>query len=247
MRGTLFFAILVALLLPRLEVDAVSAKALFQEGVASCQAGDYAKAAEAFRQSLAIQPAAGTLLNLGIADWRRGRVGDAVLSWQRAAWMNPFNRDASGNLRFARRVAALAAPDLTWYEIASTWLPANAWAWLAAGSFWFAVGLVILPAVLGYRKTGRHQALAAFGLAVFLFSLPPCVGVVTRSKLGFVLETNVPLRLTPTRYAEAVATLDAGEPARAVRRRGDYLFIRTQNGSGWVVRTELGLVCPARK
>lgn len=226
---------------------AVPADVFFHEGVAACQSGDYAKGAKAFREAFAVQPASGTLLNLGLADWRRGRVGDAILSWERAAWMNPFNREASHNLRFAREIASLDEPDLTWYEIASTWLPANAWAWLADASLWFTVGIVTLPVILRRRKTGWHQALAAVGLGIFLFSLPACVGVITRSTLGFVLETNVPLRLTPTRDAETVATLSAGEPARTVRRHGDYVLIRTPNGSGWVVRSELALVCPVQK
>ena len=125
-------------------------------------------------------------------------------------------------------------PELTWFEQASTWLPANWWTWLAGGSLWLAVALVTLPGFFRIRKAGWHQTVSALSLGVFFLSLAPSVGVVTRSNLGIVLENNTLLRLTPTQSAESVATLPPGEPVRELRQRGDYLFVHTQNGDGWV-------------
>jgi tetratricopeptide (TPR) repeat protein len=224
---------------------AAATDALFQDGLEACRAGQFATAAQAFRNSLAKQPASGTLLNLGISEWRRGRVGEAVLSWEQAALLDPFNQEARSNLLFAREVAQLEPPDFTWYEVASTWLPANTWAWIAGGSLWLAVAMVILPGILRVRKTVWHQSLAALGLVVFLLSIPAYVGVVTRAQFGIVLEKNTRLGLTPTQEAETVASLSAGETARKLRARGDYYFIRTQRGSGWIERKQLGLLCPA--
>lgn len=224
---------------------AAAADALFREGVEACRAGQYTAAAQAFRNSLTQQPASGTLLNLGISEWRRGRVGEAVLSWEQAAWLDPFNKDARNNLLFAREVAQLEPPDFTWYEVASTWLPASTWAWIAGGSLWLAVAMVTLPGILRVRKTAWHQTMAALGLVVFLLSIPAYAGVVTRAQFGIVLEKNTRLGLTPTQEAEAVASLSAGETARKLRVRGEYYFIRTQRGSGWVERRQLGLLCPA--
>jgi hypothetical protein len=39
-----------------------------------------------------------------------------------------------------------------------------------------------------------------------------------------------------------ISTLNAGEPARKLRTRGNYFFIRTENGSGWIEQNQLGLV-----
>jgi hypothetical protein len=68
--------------------------------------------------------------------------------------------------------------------------------------------------------------------------------VVSRTEIGFVLKKNAPLLLTPTREAEVVSTLNAGEPARRLRTRGDYFFIRTAFAAGWISREQFGLVCP---
>jgi hypothetical protein len=56
-----------------------------------------------------------------------------------------------------------------------------------------------------------------------------------------VLQKDTPLRLTPTREAQAVTRLAAGEPARFVRTRGNYVLIRTNRTLGWVEREQFGL------
>jgi len=216
----------------------------FQAGVEDFQTGQFVEAAKAFRTSLAARPAAGTLVNLGLTEWRRGRTGAAIQAWEQALWVDALNPQARNNLLFARESTGLDAPQLTWYETASTWLPTNSWAWITGAALWLALGMVTLPAVLRWRRAGWHQALAALGLGVFLLSLPAHLGVLTRSHLGFVLDRKTPLRLTPTGEADSVATLAAGEPVRQLRVRGDYAYVRTPSGNGWVEREKLGLICP---
>jgi tetratricopeptide (TPR) repeat protein len=227
--------------------SAASPEARFQDGVAAYRAGDYAIAAEAFRESVTLQPASGALQNLGNAEWQRRRTGAAILAWDQALWLDPFNRPARENLRFARKNAQLEAPDLAWYEVISTWLPVSWWAWIAGASLWLAVGMGLLPGILRQRKATWHQAFAAVALMVFLLSVPADVGVETRSRIGFVLQKDTPLRLTPTLEAQAVAHLVAGEPARLVRTRGNYVLIRTNRTLGWVEQDQLGLTCPRRR
>jgi tetratricopeptide (TPR) repeat protein len=216
----------------------------FHAGVAAYEAGQFDLAAQSFSNSLAEQTAPGTLLNLGLAEWQRGRVGDAILAWEQAAWLDPFDHDAQNNLFYAQQSAEVNPPELTWFEQASIWLPANFWTWIAGGSLWLAVALVTVPGFFRLRKAGWHQAVAALALGVFLLSLAPCAGIVTRSKIGIVTEKNTLLRLTPTQSAETVASLPPGEPVRALRRHGDYFFVHTQNGNGWVGHQQIRFVCP---
>ena len=216
----------------------------FREGVAAYEAGRYEPAAQAFQDSLSQQTAAGTLLNLGLAEWRGGRTGEAMVAWEQSAWLNPFNPDARHNLLYAQETIQVNPLELTRCELASTWLPASFWAWIAGGSLWLAVALVTLPGFFRARKAGWHQTLAALALGIFLLSLPPNLGVFTRAALGLVTEKNTPLRLTATQSAETVATLSAGEPVRQLRARGDYLFVHTQYGNGWIGRHQIKWICP---
>src|SRR5262245_50515468 len=100
-----------------------SPAALFQKGVKEYRDGNYASAAEAFHDATALKPASGTLQNLGNSEWQTGRFGPAILAWEQSVLLDPFNNLARSNLRFARRTAQIEAPDLSWPEVISSWLP----------------------------------------------------------------------------------------------------------------------------
>ncbi|MGD0259831.1 MAG: hypothetical protein ABSD29_08380 [Verrucomicrobiota bacterium] len=235
------------LLAPLLSLAALASSpdSLFQAGVTAYRAADYTRAAEAFGQSVNLQPASGTLQDLGNAEWQCRRTGEAILAWEQALWLDPFNEFARQNLRFARKTAQLEAPELAWYEVISTWLPVAWWAWIAGGSLWLAVGMGALPGILRRRKSTWHQAIAALSLMVFLLSIPALFGVQTRARIGFVLQKDTPLRLTPTLEAQALTRLASGDPARWLRARGRYVLIRTSRALGWVEQDQFGLTCPA--
>lgn len=235
--GGLLF--LLAMLLP-----GFAATNDFTLGQQAYEQHDFVTAAQHFSAVVSNAPSAGGYRNLGNAAWLSGEVADALLAWERAAWIDPRETAARNNLQFAREVAQLEAPDLTWGEIASTWLPGDWWAWLAGVSLWFAVGLVVLPAVLRWRKSGWQQALMAVGLGIFLLSLPANYGAVTRTQLGLVREAETPLRLTPTAEGEPTTKLAAGEPGRVLRERGRFLLVRTRFATGWIEREKFGFICP---
>ena len=219
-----------------------SADALFRFGTNSFNAGEYVQAAAAFAQAAALQPSGGTLQNLGLSDWQCARTGPAILAWEQALWVDPFNQAARINLRFARRIAQLEAPDLNWAEVVSSWLPANWWAWVGGISLWTAVGISTVPGLLRWRRAAWHQAVAPFSLAMFLLSFPAQIGINSRSKLGFVLLKDTPLRLTPTAEAQVITRLAAGEPGRVERTRGNYLLIRASHTAGWIERKQFQLI-----
>lgn len=214
----------------------------FAQGLAAYRIGQFATAAQAFENAAAVQPAAGAFVNLGLAEWQRGHSGSAILAWEQALWIDPFNKPAAEDLSFARQVTQLDAPQLNWFETLSSWLPSAAWLWLTGASLWLAVGMVLLPPVFRRQKAAWHQTLAAFGLCVFLFSLAGNWGVISRTHIGFVLEDNAPLLLTPTRDGEVTSTLTSGEPARKLRMLGNYYLIRTISETGWIEREQFGLV-----
>jgi tetratricopeptide (TPR) repeat protein len=220
------------------------AETAFQQATNAFHLGDYPQAARLFRQANNLQLGSGTLQNLGSAEWEKGEAGLAVLAWEQALWVDSFNRGARQNLAYARRAAQLQEPELSWHEKVSTWLPVNYWAWITGGSLWLALSMVVLPGVFRRRRSSWHQATAAAALTIFLLGLPAHIGVQTRTNLGFILHGETPLRLTPTAEAQVIARLQAGEPARQERTRGDYTLVKTGSARGWVETSQLGLICP---
>jgi hypothetical protein len=220
------------------------ARILFEGGVTAYRAYEFRLAAELFQDSIKMKPTTGALRNLGNAEWQRGQVGRAVLAWEQALWLDPFDRLARGNLEYARKNAQIDPPELAWHEATSLYLPTSWWAWLAGLSLWVAIGAAILPVVLRVRKATWHQAVAALGLAGFLLTIPAHFGISGRAKLGFVLERETPLRLTPTAEAQAITRLASGEPARVETQRGEFLLVRTGRARGWLHVADFGAICP---
>jgi hypothetical protein len=218
----------------------------FRQGCEAFAAGAYEQAAAAFRDLVALEPSSGALHNLGNAEWRRGQTGEAILAWERAQWLSPFSANTRANLRYARQKAQLPSTSLAWYEICSSWLPVSVWPVLAAVSLWVALAMVMLPGVLRWRKADWHQALAAGCLAIFLLTLPALLGVHTRAKFGVIRTQDTLLRLTPTREAQTLGKLPAGELARLERQRGQYVYVRAGNdAAGWIERRQFGLIAGA--
>jgi hypothetical protein len=215
---------------------------LFHQGVEAYRAGNYTGAVSAFQAAADLAPSGGIMQNLGNAEWQAQQVGPAVLAWERALWVDPLERSARANLRFARKAAQLESPQLGWYEVVSTWLPANAWGWLASVSLWIAVGVVLVPHVFRRSKAGWHQAVSALALTLLFLSLPALVGVHSRARVGFVIAKDTPLRMTPTEESQFLGRMASGDPGRVLRIRGRYALIRTPRATGWVENVQFSTV-----
>lgn len=236
-----FLPLLVALAL-RLPAVAAHPES-FQAGTQAYLGGNFPQAATLYRQSADASLAPGTLHNLGNAEWKSGRPGPAILAWEQAQWLTPSSVNTRANLRFARHSAQLESPSLSWFEICSTWLPVNAWLCLASLSLWLAASMMLLPVIFRWKKSDWHQGLAAGGFAIFLVTVPALLGVHSRSKLGVLLPKQTALRLTPTKEAQTLGQLPAGEIARLELERGDYVYVRAGNdAAGWVERSQFGLI-----
>ncbi len=221
----------------------------FAKGLADYDAARFVQAADDFRSASESARTAAAFYNLGDAEWQSagvsnsdGRVSAAILAWERAQWLAPYNRNATANLRYARRARQLETPDLAWYEICSTWLPVNAWAWLACASFWLAIAMVMLPGIFGWRRTSLKQTVAAASFAIFLLTIPALIGIRSRASLGIVMPDQAPLRLTPTAEAQVVTRLPAGASARLERTKGKYVYVRAGISVGWLEREQFALI-----
>jgi len=224
------------------EARGASHETLFRDGANAYRAADYETAAKILRESVLRYPASGTYQNLGLTEWQRSQPGPAVLAWEQSLWLDPFNQSARNNLRFARKAAQLDAPDLSWDEVISTWLPVNWWGWIVCLSLWLAFGAISIPIFLRRPKASWHQSIAAFGLMLFLLGLPAQFGVHKRERIGFVMEKGTALRLTPTLEAQTTSQLFPGEPVRCMRSRGEFLLVRSNRSTGWVQRKQLGFL-----
>jgi hypothetical protein len=216
------------------EVEAAKRKD-FDQATELYRAGNFAEA-EALLNRLSWSSAApGALHNLGNAEFKLGNVGTAILAWEQAHSLDPWNRNTTANLRFARNHAALLPPSLSWSEKYSSWLPADCWLWTASLCFWVGLACLALPPLLARPRTAWTQAGAVVTLSTFILTLPALAGLSSRARLGVVTRAEAPLRLTPTQEGEVLGKLPAGDVARVELTRGPYLYVRGDGDrAGWV-------------
>jgi len=222
----------------------------FELSRAFYETGEYDNAAKALRDPAgdAQRPgrtSPGLLHNLGNSEFKLGRLGFAILAWERARALDPFFRNTMANLRFARGEAGLTEPEFAWHEKYSALLPPDAWIWTAAGAFWIAAALLALPTLVKRKRTAWTQGGAVVAIGVFLLTVPALTGIAARGKIGVVVATDSLLRLTPTKEGETLGKLTEGELARVEKARGEYLYVRgASDRAGWVRQEEFAKIWP---
>lgn len=163
---------IILLILAAVNILAASAMSLAQRADSAYSAENYREAIDLYRQSIERDGvSADVFYNLGNAYYRDGKLGRAVLSYERSLRIDPTDADARSNLAFVRsRIQDRPEDDTTFlaglhHSLVHS-MTANAWAWTA-----FAVFLLLMGAVTLYifskrvalRKTGF------FGGIVLLF------------------------------------------------------------------------------
>jgi len=141
--------------------------------------GSYAEAAQIYEQLLSQGMVNSSLYyNLGNSYLVQGDLGRAILNYQRAARLNPRDKDIQANLGIARARSAndyvpeTANPIQSLSGFTSSWMTLNETGIIAL-VFWFLLGFMLLA----YRQfspgSGRLHTLLQYGmvLAVLLFAI----------------------------------------------------------------------------
>jgi tetratricopeptide (TPR) repeat protein len=187
------------------------------------------------------------LFNLANAQVAEGKLGPAILNYERARWLAPNDPDIAANLAFARQKAgvepespsrlATVAHSLTWTE----------WSILAAAMLW------LLAAALPLRRILPRAAPATTaGAVVAALVLLSALGAVALRwpdlDRAIVTSPNAAARVSPVTVIQPLFALRAGEPVTIKRTHGAFLLISNREGrEGWVSRDSVTpVVNPSR-
>jgi len=213
--------------------------------------GRFAEAAAAFEK---IEPkTANVYFNLGNALFRQGKLGLALLNYERARRLAPRDPDILANVRFAQQklgVDEVNAPPKAWqrflclavesrtigewsvYELAGLWLTV-----LAIGG-WLAVpklrtGLLVISVA------------AFFGFAVSAFALGYRVVNDRAAPEAIVVAGDTEARFAPLPDSTVHFRLPEGGKVAIREDRGQWLFIERADGQqGWVRNDAVARLTP---
>ncbi|HHV44134.1 MAG TPA: tetratricopeptide repeat protein [Firmicutes bacterium] len=231
--GILVLVLLMGLGMP---VAAQEPEALFVLANERYLAGDYAGAIEYYEELVDLYPSANVYYNLGNAYYRQGKLGYAILNYQRAQRLAPRDRDIAHNLEYLRS----QVPGEQRWEFRHLFEP---FTWRELQALLVISYLMLLTAGLLVRKrtapwkatlvlTGMLLVFAGAGLLVRGLSSP----------YGVVVE-EVAARFAPQLQGTVHFSLPEGALVSILEEQGDWYLIKQQDQRrGWIPKSACELL-----
>jgi tetratricopeptide (TPR) repeat protein len=239
------------LLLLLLQPEYTTALEAFSQAEKLYQEERYSEAAEVYESIRASGVEDGVLYyNLGNSYFKAGRLGLAIVSYERALKLLPGDDDARANLEFANSLVSggVAPPPLPlaigWAVDAYRRTGPAALAWSVGLSF-FAFGIAVSILLLDRwpaLRTASIAVLAASGFvaAVAGASLFAKVQAEKTRVDGVVVTANAYVRSGPLESSPRLAEIHEGLKVRIVGEREGFLQVTLANGlTGWLPREQI--------
>lgn len=224
-----------------------SAEEHFDRGYAAYEAGRWDEAAEAFGDAAAVGVHdARVEYNLANSEFRRGRLGAAVLHWERAQRLAPGDGDIAANLQLARErlVDRVEVPG------PGPIVDAVRGAQDALGPDAHAVALLVLgwacAGVLSWclRRPGAWTPAWGWTLSVLLlvaivtgWSLASTLDRIEGGSGAIVMAPALEVLAGPSQANATVFRIHEGTRVEVRESRGDWIQVVLPNGlTGWVPR-----------
>lgn len=253
MKGTnirVFVTILLNVLIIFLLLSATAVLAgtvennLFQEANEAYSRGDYGQAIVKYEQ---ITETAGyapsVLYNLGNSYALSGKIGKAVLNYERALRLSPSDSDISGNLELLKKENGLFPKEPTTVERLFSMLSLNQWTTLIVASLLLMT--IFLLTTMKYRLS--RQLILFIGTSCFLLLSLATAGTVFRYQdfnPSVVVSPEVKLFISPFASSAPIGALQEGRLVYPQKTHGDFSYVIDETDrKGWIPTALLEPVC----
>jgi tetratricopeptide (TPR) repeat protein len=235
-------------------ISAGELESLFQKGNEHYMKGDYQETITIFEGVIAKGYEGKSLFyNLGNAYLRVGKIGSAILYYEKAKKLSPSDDDINYNLAFANSKIADKIETLPeffifdWWENTLALFSVSGWTY-AAYLFYF----IILLAIAGYSfaRTLKLQRISFYsGLASLLFLVLTTIFLLVNLnrelnvRYGVIIESEVVTKFSPDQNSKDAFIVHEGLKVQAEDDLGDWTKIKLIDGKiGWVRKNNLGII-----
>lgn len=220
--------------------------AQFEQANQAYEKANYAFAIEQYENILAEGKYAPEIYyNLGNAYFKTGKLGKAILQYERTLRLNPDDATTQKNLSIAQvRIENLVQP-LPPFFLARWWrglrdsLSSSAWGGLVVLLLWLSLGglaIWLLAKQRGYKKRGFLAGLV--GLGLFLLTLLLAgqrMATENNSGHAIILQKEISLRDGADEDSPEIILLHEGTKIQLLDNIGDWHKVRLANGEqGWL-------------
>lgn len=183
--------------------------------------------------------------NLANSYYRIGKLGYAILNYERALKLSPSDEDVKHNLAFANLSTVDKIQPLPtfflfeWWESVLASLSVNGWTYIA---FFFYILLMVAVVIYFFAKTIFQQKLILFSglgiLVIFLIAVSLLVVKVNREENvigGVVLEQSITVKTSPDPKSTDAFVIHEGLKVNLEDQLDEWAKIRLADGKvGWV-------------
>ncbi len=230
------------------------AKNMMAMGNKYYQDKQYEKAADAYQEIIS-SGFEGTSLyyNLGDAYYREGKLGLAILYYQKALRLSPGNGDVIHNLKIANartvdKIEALPQFFLfEWWESILAALSVTGWTFTV---YLFYAIVLLSIGLYFFAKRGGLQRFAVYSGFVSIVLL-----IVTSSllavklnrdmnvKSAIVIAPTATVKLSPDQSSNDAFIIHEGLKVRELNSVGDWIDIRLEDGKeGWIQKNDIATI-----
>jgi tetratricopeptide (TPR) repeat protein len=218
----------------------------FDSANASYAKGNYDKAIQLYEKILSgDKVSAEVYFNLGNAYYKSGKIGMAILNYERAKKIHPEDDDILTNLKFAEQKTEDkidAAPEFflsQWKGWLSSSLSERSWSWACIISMIisaFLLALYVTSASTFIKKLGFYLGITCLlaGVAIFFIARQSYTSQTELSE-GVITSAAVTVNGSPAENGTKLFMLHEGTRVKIMDENAGWTEIQIANGnSGWV-------------
>lgn len=186
--------------------------------------------------------------NLGNSYYRIGKIGYAILNYERALKLSPTDDDVKHNSAFANlstvdRIQPLPKFFLfEWWETLLSSLSVNGWTYLA---YFFFILLLFLLVIYFFAKTIVQQKVILFSglaaLVILMISVSLLIVKINREQTlisGVVIEQSTTVKTSPDPQSTDAFVIHEGLKVNIEDQLDEWVKIRMADGKvGWIENT----------
>lgn len=215
---------------------------LFSDSLAQYEAADYDGSARTIELMTASGDAGANLYyNLGNSYFKQGKIGRAILSYERAGFLAPRDSDINSNLKLARSKIKQKEPEAKSNRI---WRSVNiAFGYLRVSEqvviaiFFYYLSAAMLALVIWFKNLRRYfSPLIILSVAALMVTALPLLSRIEYTKtLAVVTDTITDAKFEPALRAMRAFPLYEGMRVNIIGLSGDWYKVKRLDGKiGWV-------------
>lgn len=189
---------------------------------------------------------AANLYNLANTYARQGKLGMAVLNYERAGLLSPNDPDIEANLKYIRAASHVPEPPRSTFDRVARRLSPLSVSWIGLIGL-MTIGLSVLAAQFSIGHAWMRRIASLLGIS--MITLTVCNGIALWPTLnaGVVIGAQTPVRVSPVPMGDSLFVLPEAETVKITAEHEGFLLIKTRAGqAGWVSRSAVARVVPLK-